>query len=222
MLMNALERYRQARKMGWSRAQNKEGVTTFESFELQLPEDRALIGRAISVLDTDTPLGSAKLRDFVADLIRDHRLRCLVFVQDVIEETGTFESATVSLGRVSSVSRRFRDRLDIIVDRRISNGVAGNVERVRTYVDPFELPIHEHPAVELRCSAPSASALALFGQLERFYGDHAGQPSSRQWRHWTQDYIDYFGPRTQPVLGTAFPTEVDRAFACDPPLAAAG
>ena len=43
LLMNAVESYRQARKFGWSRPQNKYGLTVFRSFRLDRGRDQSLI-----------------------------------------------------------------------------------------------------------------------------------------------------------------------------------
>ncbi|MDX8383966.1 MAG: hypothetical protein R8M45_07785, partial [Ghiorsea sp.] len=42
VLMNMLESYRQSRKMGWSRAWTKYGLTTFQSFQLDSEHDAFL------------------------------------------------------------------------------------------------------------------------------------------------------------------------------------
>lgn len=203
VLMNALESYRQARKMGWSRPQNKDGVTTFHAFELDLQGDRALIELAGSVAAERPEALDPEHRRFVAELLTDPTLRGFVFVHDIVDGARRFEGATVSLGRVVKGSPRHRDRVDVIVEREVVDGAAGPAGRVRVYVDPFG-----GTPVVLDAVALGLVAEELFAALAAFYDRFRDVPE-KAWRHWTQDYIDYFGPRASPVRGTAFPTPID-------------
>jgi hypothetical protein len=212
VLMNALETYRQARKMGWSRPQNKHGVTTFASFELDTRTDRPLIERALGALELELPALAVGHAEFVRGLLNDPGLRGFVFVHDILDGGQLYEGATVSLGRVARGSPRHRDRLDVIVEREVVGGAAVSAGRMRAYVDPFVRPPDGHPPVALGPATLGAAGTSLFEELSVFYAHYQRVPE-KAWRHWTQDYIDYFGPRVRAVAGTAFPTPIDELYA---------
>lgn len=212
VLMNALEAYRQARKMGWSRPQNKDGVTTFASFELDARIDRPLIERTLGALALEFPAVAVDHAQFVGDLLTDPGLRGFVFVHDILDGGRLYEGATVSLGRVVRGSPRHRDRLDIIVEREVVGGASVSPGRMRAYVDPFVRLPDRHSPVALGPAALGAAGTSLFEELSAFYARYQRVPE-KAWRHWTQDYIDYFGPRVRPVAGTAFPTPIDELHA---------
>lgn len=211
MLMNALESYRQARKMGWSRPQNKAGVKTFHSFELDAIEDRALIERALYVLAEEFPESRSEDRIWLGDLVNDSNLRAFVFVHDVVDNVGRFEGATLSLGRPVPASPRHRDRFDLIVESSVIDGRSVGICRVRAFVDPFRTPIGDNPPRSFTSQSPGEPAASLFVALAHLYARYRDVPE-KAWQHWTQDYIDYFGPRTAPVHGSFFPTPLDRAY----------
>ncbi len=209
LLMGGLESYRQSKKMGWSRPQNKHGVRTFHSFELDREMDAELVAAGVFAFSNEfAQLPSEKLK-FVEQLAQDPSLRCFLFIAEVQDEGQTYESVTLSLGRVSATSPRYRDRFDLIIDRSIEQGVAKDLARVRAYVDPFLTPIRRNPAAEYVQTEVGNYARDYFSACARFYLDNWRDPN-KAWDHWTQEYIDYFGPRQHAVIGTAFPTELDK------------
>jgi hypothetical protein len=105
-------------------------------------------------------------------------------------------------------NRRFRDRIDLILDVPIVERQVTKLGRMRLFVDPFE----EHSPSELSCDQISADAHSLLNAIAEFYCEHRYQ-AELVWDHWTQDYIDYFGPRLQAVQKTRFPTLLDDAYA---------
>ena len=213
LLMNALESYRQARKMGWSRPQNKYGLTVFRSFRLDRNEDQPLIDLVMNTFLTEfAELDDASSR-FVRALHLDPHLMGFVFVHDGRDEEHVYEGVTLSFGRVASGRVRHRDSLDLILESEIKHGHSQGLSRVRGYVDPFKSPIKKHPARVFSHQPPhTKEAQELFleaVQLDPCWLEDAG----RSWQHWTQRYINYFGPRTTSAHNSCFPTVVDQPAA---------
>ena len=209
LLMNALESYRQSRKMGWSRPQNKYGLTVFESFRLDPTKDQVLIDFAIETILKEFAELDPESSQFVRDLREDPRLMGFIFVHDSQDEGKRYEGVTFSFGRVASGQTRNRDRLDLIVESEITDGTSQGLSRVRAYVDPFKTPIRKNPALVLSHESPQTNDVEeLFVKGSELYSCWLGD-ADRDWQHWTQRYINYFGPRTTPVSNTYFPTVVD-------------
>lgn len=201
-IMRALESYRQSRKMGWSRPWNKYGIMTFQSFKLDFTRDDnqtelSLIDAARAVLDADCLQEAPKeavvfIDDLLSSENRD-QLMGFVFVHEFTEDGQRYEGATLSFGRVKD--KRFRDRLDLIVEAPLGESGAGNFSRLRIFVDPFRTekpPLWSHVAASgFESDSP---ANALFKQLSDLSWDWAGE-DARHWDHWTSAYIEYFGPR---------------------------
>ena len=71
-------------------------------------------------------------------------------------------------------------------------------------------PIRKNPTrVFLHQSPRTHEVQDLFSAGALLYGSWL-EDSDRAWQHWTQRYINYFGPRTDSVGNTYFPTTVDR------------
>ena len=213
LLMNALESYRQARKMGWSRPQNKYGLTVFQSFRLERGQDESLIDLVMEAFFTEFPeLDDASSR-YVRALHQDPHLMGFVFVHDGRDEGKMHEGITFSFGRIASGQTRHRDRFDLVLESEVRGGASQGLSRIRAYVDPFKSPIRKHPAQVFIHEPPrtnEAQQLFLKGaDIYTCWQDDA----DRVWRHWTQRYINYFGPRTTQVSGSHFPTAVDQPVA---------
>jgi hypothetical protein len=208
LLMNALEGFRQKRKMGWSRPQNKVGVMTFHSFELTEAHGWDLVERALPTLLAEFPEADGDEAAFLEEMLQDRSLRAFVFVHEVNDDGALFEGATLSLGRIARASPRHRDRFDLIVERPVRDGVSAGDIRVRAYVDPFVAPSPRTWPRAYQCDVGGVASVALFEAFAEYYRLHEGDPD-RAFSHWTQDYIEYFGPRTVPVAGSAFPTAID-------------
>ncbi len=203
VLMNMLESYRQARKMGWSRPWNKYGLKTFQSFKLDPSADAELCNAAqdvISCLD-DVP---TEARDFIKTLLASpESLMGFLFFSEYTEEQQQFETATLSLGRKVSDNARVRDRFDIIFDAPIEQNSARPLGRIRIFVDPYREGVKE-PLWSLTLTEDIPAAFhQLFSQL----CDLSWQWQSlenRHWDHWTSRYIDYFGPRSVTMESSHF------------------
>jgi len=192
-LMNALESYRQARKLGWSRPWNKYDLTVFQTFKLNIAEDNDLITQFANVIENDISMPSSA-RKFVEELLADKaHLMGFLFAHDYQQEGQQYEGVTFSLGRVKD--KRYRDRIDLIFESPVNDGVSQGFSRIRVYIDPF-MGVKEPLWSCLVEKDLSAQAQHLFEQLTDVSWTWAEQ-EDRLWSHWTSDYIDYFGPRQQ-------------------------
>jgi len=192
-LMNALESYRQARKLGWSRPWNKYDLTVFQTFKLNVSTDRELITQLANIIENDISMPSSA-RKFVEELLADEaHLMGFLFVHDYQQEGQQYEGVTFSLGRVKD--KRYRDRIDLIFESPVNDGVSQGFSRIRVYIDPF-MGVKEPLWSCLIDKDLSAQAQHLFEQLSNASWAWAEQ-EERLWNHWTSDYIDYFGPREQ-------------------------
>jgi len=218
LLMNALEAYRQARKMGWSRPQNKYGLTVFESFRLDRGDDRPLIDLVLNTCLAEFPELDEDATQYVRALFEDPNLMGFIFVHDCRDEGKLYEGITFSFGRVAAGQSRHRDRFDLILESEVTGGTSQGLSRVRAYVDPFTLPIRKHPArayshEPVRATAAQDLFLSGADVYARWRDD-----ADRAWQHWTQRYINYFGPRTSAVGDTYFPTLIDQVATAQPIL----
>jgi hypothetical protein len=201
LMMQALEAYRSARKLGWSRPWNKYDLMNFQSFRLKAARDARLLTLAAELLRTECANMPAEAREFCDELLgdRDH-LMGFLFVHEFSEQGRHFEGATLSLGRVND--RRYRDRLDIILESPVEAESGTGLGRLRVFVDPFRgvaAPLWR-TSVE---PVGSGAATELFDLLSDASWDWADQPE-RLWDHWTSAYIDYFGPRRWPMRRSHF------------------
>lgn len=190
-LMSAFESYRQARKIGWSRPWNKYGINTFLSFKLGFPQDGDLVARARAVLAETCGGMPGAAKKFTDDLLADENLMGFVFLQEFSEDGRRYESATLSFGR--RTQKRYRDRIDLILEAPIEGAAVGAFSRLRVFVDPYaeqKQPIWQKTFDDVS----SAGATDLFAHLGALSWQWAGD-KSRLWDHWTSRYIDYFGPR---------------------------
>ncbi len=208
-LMNALEKKRQQRGLGWSRAWNKYGMTVFRTHLVKPEEDQAFLRQLdhwIVQLVGDAPL---PYREFVIELLADSGRMNFIFYHNRTTESGEqFEGLTLSIGRRVASDASKRDRIDLILeDRRVDGAVDGRVDRLRLYVCPWSLygPDRSHYLLDL---APLPLALAeniqgLYRENVAAY-DQWKSVEERQWSHWSVRYIDYFGPRDFIPQGSSF------------------
>jgi hypothetical protein len=192
--MRVLESYRAARKMGWSRPWNKEGVVNFQSFKLDAVRDHELLELGRDVLDAECAAMPAPARAFVDDLLahRD-RLMGFVFIQEFTDAGRRFEGGVLSLGRRAADQPRYRDRLDLILESPVVEGHSQGLARLRVFVDPYlgkKEPLWSTTVEPVH----GVAGAGLFTRLATLSWDWARRPE-RLWDHWTSAYIDYFGPR---------------------------
>ncbi|MBT3701226.1 MAG: hypothetical protein HOE62_09505 [Alphaproteobacteria bacterium] len=203
LLMSAFEAYRQSRRIGWSRPWNKYGINTFQSFRLAFPADDNLIDLARAVLDSECADIPEDADSFIQDLLSGDDLMGFVFVHEFEEGSKRFEGATLSFGR--KTQRRYRDRLDLIVEAPVEGAGIGEMSRLRVFVDPYRgvKPPLWQTSVN---AAKSASVKTLYEELGKLSHAWAGD-TDKLWDHWTSRYIDYFGPRRWPLGNTPFYVE---------------
>lgn len=191
MLMNALESYRQSRKLGWSRPWNKYDLTVFQSFKINSERDQALLQLAGVLLKEELPMPSSA-RNFVHELLADQQhLMGFIFVHEYRQDGQIFEGATLSLGRIHN--KKFRDRIDLILESPIEDNRSTGFARMRVYIDPYT-GIKEPLWNSVVPGTLSDRAVRLFHALSDISWQWA-EDKEKQWDHWTSAYIDYFAER---------------------------
>lgn len=204
LLMNALESYRQSRKLGWSRPWNKVNLMNFQSFRLDREQDRSLFELAADVLIHDGADMPQSAKSFADDLLNSPQLMAFVFVHEYEDNGRLYEGATLSLGRVNN--KKYRDRIDLIVEAPVVEGITQGLSRLRVFVDPYsgdKAPLW----TLVQTDELSAATRRLFQRLSEISNQWASRPE-KHWHHWTSDYIDYFGARRHPVKRSCFHIDI--------------
>ena len=202
-VMNLLERYRQKRKMGWSRPQNKYGLNVFASYYLFKQEDKKLLSDLKAIFDNEVGDLSFHKR-FVDNLFNDDGLMGFIFCHDYEQDGSSFEGFTLSLGRKSVTSARFRDRLDFIFESKLVENKPSGFSKIRVYVDPFIEPIATNPSEFFEVQNVEKYNLFFETTLQSIEKWENTDKEKRSWEHWTARYIDYFGPRKLKVKESNF------------------
>lgn len=208
LLMNALEKKRQAKGMGWSRPWNKTGLNIFRTHTTNLREDADHFAPVSGFVDRFLPAVPDEYATFVQELLADPECMTFVFYHNHDHESGQYEGLTLSFGRRHAEDRTKRDRFDIVLeDRREDGRVDGEVDKFRCYICPwdrfqngreFHLLQREHFDTD-----ETDVVRDLYHSAVRHYHQWKGE-EDRQWSHWSQQYIDYFGPRDFIPVGTSF------------------
>ncbi len=203
-LMQRLENYRQSKKMGWSRTWNKKQVINFQSFKLN-NKDVELRQIALQVMAEEWPDMPNQANQFAKELLTsDLTPMGFIFFHELNERGQIYEGAVLSYGRISSENRRFRDRLDIILESPISNGHSQGFSRLRIYVDPYLE--HKEPLwSDVKQHPFKPVTEQLFNTLSTLSWDWA-EDKTRLWEHWVTQYIDFFGSRETKVESSYFYT----------------
>lgn len=190
-LMNSLETYRQSRKLGWSRPWNKYNLTVFQSFKLNFDKDTRLMELATELLENDIAMPSSA-HYFINEFLSDKKhLMGFVFVHEYMDDGQLYEGVTFSIGRVKD--KKFRDRIDLILESPVSDKKSLGFSRMRVFIDPYTGA--KEPLWTCTVSGNlTNSAYQLFDLLSGSSWDWA-EEKGRVWNHWTSNYIDYFGPR---------------------------
>lgn len=207
-LMSKLESFREERRLGWSRPQNKRGVRTFCSL-VPTSEVRDLMSESVYHLMWREELVDQSSLRFIEDVLIDPELMTFVFFHDVTEGDRRFEGVTLSFGRRTGKKKRHRDRIDVILESEVIGGVSHEFSRLRVFVDPFSETAGQKTSKCFDGGALPDGAESLFAKCVDLYGRWRNDPE-RIWSHWTQDYVEYFGPRIKRVVGSHFPTAVHR------------
>lgn len=206
--MNALERQRQARGLGWSRPWNKVDLTVFRTHTHEFPADAEYFAPLAPVLTRVLASVPEPFAAFARDLFADPARMAFTFYHNRDTAGARFEGLTLSFGRRVRGDASKRDRLDLMLEDRCVDGrTDGHVDLLRVYVCPWAEFQHgrrhhlftaaDRPA-DLDADVHTLYRAALAG-----YAAWRDRPE-RQWQHWSQRYIDYFGPRRFIPAGTAF------------------
>ena len=201
LLMRTFEGYRAARKMGWSRPWNKYDLINFQSFRLQPERDQSLIDLARRLLMQECGPLPEQVVAYIDELLADAELMGFIFCHEFSEDGRAWEGATLSLGR--KVQRRYRDRLDIILESEVRDGQSQGLGRLRVYVDPYAADRKAPLWQTQKEQGLGELSQSLFMQLSEISWTWAEKPE-RQWDHWTSRYIDYFGERRQTLRSSYF------------------
>ena len=195
LLMQTFEAYRSKRKIGWSRPWNKVNLVNFQSFRLRFPKHENLIKQALEVLADERDALSDDTIVFAKDLLHDKSLMGFIFIHEFVDNDQLYEGATLSFGRVAN--KRFRDRLDFIVESKIVGNRSKGFTRLRIYADPhIENSIVRQPLqAYIKENSGKNASLSLFNILSEVSWGWA-KDETLHWNHWTSNYIDYFGTRT--------------------------
>lgn len=204
-LMGILESYRARQRMGWSRPQNKEGVRTFKTLVPTAGAMAEIAERSYNLLHNREMKVSAESFRYVEDLLIDPALMGFMFFHDMEEDDRNFEGVTLSFGRRTGNRRRFRDRLDVILEAEVLHGVSQGFARLRVFIDPYDGGGERTEIIRRDALFAPEAARELFIMAEEFYSAWRDIPE-RQWMHWTQEYVEYFGSRKEPVSFSRFPT----------------
>lgn len=192
-MMQALENYRQSKKMGWSRAWNKYNVVNFQSFKLNAT-DAELRHSTLKVIEAEIPNMPSEATAFISELLNTSQSPMgFVFFQEFTEQDRLYEGVVISYGRVNQENNRFRDRLDVILESEVIDGCSQGLSRLRLYVDPYlgiKDPLWQH-TIEQPAHAGTTALFAHLAGVSWSWADN----KSRVWNHWITDYIDYFGTR---------------------------
>jgi hypothetical protein len=157
---------------------------------------------AIQILQREIPGMPREVEESIHELLLDpNRLMGFMFVQETTNEDGSrYEGINISLGRVNT--KRYRDRLDIIIESQIVDERSQGASRLRVYVDPYDKD-RKPPLWTYQSDTIEDSTREQFEDLAALSWEWADHPE-RVWSHWTSKYIEYFGPRQWNPLRTYF------------------
>ncbi|BBH52015.1 hypothetical protein [Fluviispira sanaruensis] len=195
-LMQKFEDYRAKRKMGWSRPWNKINVCTFESYRWYTKIDYDLLTLFRTVLLQNTHYFDDNSEFFIRDILHDTRAQGFLFYHDRIEVDKAYEGVTLSFGRLSSLNNRYRDRIDIIFESQLINSTSTrNLDLIKIYIDPYSGDTNLPQVIKLDKSFKKTYGLLknLYALLTYKY--YSWQFSEREWYHWSQKFVPYFGER---------------------------
>ena len=199
-LMNLLEKQRQQKGLGWSRAWNKYGLTVFRTHIQKIEADGDYFAPLLPLLKHFLADAPEPYATFVESLLSDPKRMAFTFYHNNTTEDGQqYEGLTLSLGRKVTDDPTKRDRLDIILeDRREEGRVDGVADRLRIYVCPWSTYQSKsfHPCEATAFSGETNELVQNLYRTAVAKYHLWKEDEARQWSHWSVRYIDYFGPRT--------------------------
>ena len=206
-MMKVFEKHRISKKIGWLRPWNKDNLIIFKNFRWHPSDDKDLYDLVIRFLLQNISLFDENNEDFIRDLINDRRTQGFLFYHDNIFhlEKLNYEGVTISLGRMHSKGSRYRDRIDIILESNIFDSKSSQKpDRIRIYIDPY-LNTNKVPL-------PLYLNISDIKNIQQFYNlhditikkFHLWKNTEREWFHWSQKFIRYFGERKNIPINTLF------------------
>jgi hypothetical protein len=209
-MMKVFEKHRISKKIGWLRPWNKDNLIIFKNFRWYPTEDKDLFDLVSKFLLQNISLFDENYEDFIRDLLNDRRTQGFLFYHDnlFVLEKLNFEGITISLGRMYSKGSRYRDRIDIIMESNIFDSISSQKsDRIRVYIDPY-LSTNKFP-LPLYINHSEIKNIQQFYNLHGLIIEkyHLWRNSEREWFHWSQKYIRYFGERKNIPINTLFFTK---------------
>ncbi|MDH5378213.1 MAG: hypothetical protein OEX00_07820 [Gammaproteobacteria bacterium] len=205
VMMRAVEAYRSKRRYGWSRPWNKYNLVNFQSFRLKPARDQQWVNLARAVLAKHAESISPQDAEYIDDLLKDKNLMGFIFIHEYEPKGEMWEGATLSFGRI--VEKKFRDRLDLIVEAPVENDMVSTPSRIRIYIDPFNPSEEISPQnVIIEDRGLNEEESKLFRELANVSWDWKDS-AEHIWDHWTSHYIDYFGKRNFKLSSSHFFSE---------------
>ena len=206
-MMNALEKKRQKKGLGWSRSWNKYGLNVFRTHTTDEDSRSQYINPVRPYLEAILDTVEEPYASFITSLMDDPKLMVFTFYHNNDSEGNQFEGLTLSFGRKLENDRSKRDRLDIILEDKRENGaVDGKIDRVRIYICPWET--HQNKNFHLfelttLDNEQQESSQKIYTHALDYYTAWKSL-DERQWSHWSTRFIDYFGPRSFIPHGSSF------------------
>jgi hypothetical protein len=206
-MMNALEKKRQGKGYGWSRAWNKYGLNVYRTHICNVEKDSDYLAPAQTFLKNFVQDAPENYRQFIEDLFQDPTRMSFTFYHNNDSDERQYEGLTMSFGRKVPEDKTKRDRLDIILeDRRQDGTVDGEVDRIRIYLCPWNTYQDKNfHLIDISDLSPDQQAIAqdLYKHCIDYYHQWKGE-QERQWSHWSVRFIEYFGPRSFIPKGSSF------------------
>ncbi|KAB8029048.1 hypothetical protein [Fluviispira multicolorata] len=204
-LMQIFEDYRSKRKIGWSRPWNKYNLCTFQSYRWDIRIDNDIFSLLRIILLQNIHFFDENSEFFIRDILNDPRAQGFLFFHDHKENIKDYEGMTLSFGRFSTLNKRFRDRIDIILESQIINRTSTQkLDSIKIYVDPHNGDTKLPQVLKLDKSflKTHIHLKNLFEILIKKY--HIWEHTEREWYHWSQKFVPYFGERNSIPINTLF------------------
>jgi hypothetical protein len=197
VMMNALEKQRSGKKFGWSRPWNKMGYMIYRTHIHKKSEDELYFEVMHEMLKQTCKEAPKVYLDFIESLFKEEKPMAFTFYHNRTDENGEmFEGLTFGLGRKASENKKMRDRIDIVLeDKRESDGsVDGVMDKIRIYINPWSE--YESDALfELELNGEEAKVFDPIYKRSVDVYHSLKVNEDRLWKHWSVNYIDYFGKR---------------------------
>jgi hypothetical protein len=197
VMMNALEKGRSSKKLGWSRKWNKEGYMIYRTHTHKRDEDSVYFDVMHAMVKVAVKEAPSEYQSFVESIFSLEKPMAFTFYHNRVDASGKmYEGLTFGLGRKSSEDKKMRDRIDIVMeDSRQSDGsVDGKLDKIRIYINPWS-KYQNDELFEIELNANEANMFQPTYQKAVEVYHNLKVQENRLWNHWSVNYIDYFGKR---------------------------